>query len=379
MKRSHFACVVILIASIAGSTRSAEARITRIVLTRIESPTFAGVSFGDTGPYKKLVGRAFGEVDPNDPRNAVITDIALAPRNARGMVEYSTDLYILTPVDSWRGNHNIFFELNNRGSSFSFGLMNDATTGGNDPTTVSDAGNGFLMRQGYTIVLSGWDVTVAPGAGRFTMTVPVAKNPDGSSIVGPSLEEFVIDNSHHDHRAAHVCGGDVGQDTGQPHRCGRTMPMRRRQFLQRTGSTSTPRPFGSCLPGHPSRTAACTNSRISPRIRSSRGWASRGFVISPRSCVTRSPTMSARPTRWLATCGTSTHSVFRSRYGSCTTSCTWASTRTNEDGASLMGTSTGSEEPAAASSTTDSPNPGEPTANTSHAGIPRGSSLLPTR
>jgi hypothetical protein len=194
MKRSHFACVVIFLASIAGSTRSAEARITRIVLTRVESPTFAGTSFGDTGPYKKLVGRAFGEVDPNDPRNAVITDIALAPRNARGMIEYSTDLYILTPVDSWRGNHNIFFELNNRGNSFSFGLMNDATTGGNDPTTVSDAGNGFLMRQGYTIVLSGWDVTVASGGGRFTMTVPVAKNPDGSSIVGPSLEEFVIDN-----------------------------------------------------------------------------------------------------------------------------------------------------------------------------------------
>ena len=140
-------------------------------------------------------GRAFGEVDPNDPRNALIVDIALAPRNARGRVEYSTDVYILRPVDPARGNHRVFFEINNRGNLLSFGRMNDAATGGNDPTTAADAGIGFLMRQGYTIVLSGWDATVAAGAGRQTITVPIAKNPDGSSIVGPALEEFAFDNA----------------------------------------------------------------------------------------------------------------------------------------------------------------------------------------
>ena len=81
----------------AGARRGT--RDSGIVITRVESPTFEGVSFGDVGPYQKLVGRASGEVDPNDPRNAVIADIALAPRNARGMVEYSTDIYILRPVD----------------------------------------------------------------------------------------------------------------------------------------------------------------------------------------------------------------------------------------------------------------------------------------
>ena len=63
--------------------------MTQIVITRTESPTFQGASFGDTGPYEKLVARATGEIDPRDPRNAVITDIMLAPRNARGMVEPS--------------------------------------------------------------------------------------------------------------------------------------------------------------------------------------------------------------------------------------------------------------------------------------------------
>jgi alpha/beta hydrolase family protein len=173
----------------------AQAGITRLVVTRVESPTFEGVSFGATGPYEKIVGRAFGEVDPADPRNAAIVDLALAPRNAHGMVEYSTDLYILAPVDRTRGNHRVFFEINNRGNNLSFGQMNDAATGGNDPTTAGDAGNGFLMRQGYTIVLSGWDISAPAGDGRLTITVPAARNRDGSSIIGPALEELVIDNA----------------------------------------------------------------------------------------------------------------------------------------------------------------------------------------
>src|SRR5262245_54266197 len=177
-----------------GPARFAEAHITRIEITRVES-AFEGVSFGAVGPYEKLVGRAFGEVNPSDRRNAEITDISLAPRNATGMVEYSTDIYILRPVDSSKGNHRLFFEINNRGSNLSFGQLNDATSGGNDPAKAADAGNGFLMRQGYTIVWSGWDATVAPGGGRFTMTAPGARNPNGSSITGPALEEFVIDNS----------------------------------------------------------------------------------------------------------------------------------------------------------------------------------------
>jgi hypothetical protein len=177
-----------------GWSALAEAHITRLVIVRVESPTFEGTSFGTVGQYEKLVGRAFGEVDPNDPYNALIVDIGLAPRNARGLVEYSTDVYILRPVDRSKGNGRLFFEINNRGNNFSFGLLNDTAAVLNDPTSAADAGNGFLMRQGYTIVLSGWDSGVAPGGGRQTIAVPIARNPDGSPIVGPALEEFVIDN-----------------------------------------------------------------------------------------------------------------------------------------------------------------------------------------
>jgi hypothetical protein len=36
---------------------AADARITRLEFARVESPTFDGVSFGDRGPFEKLVGR----------------------------------------------------------------------------------------------------------------------------------------------------------------------------------------------------------------------------------------------------------------------------------------------------------------------------------
>lgn len=197
---SHAALAFLLMALI--WTDRAEAHITKIVITAVESPTFEGMAFGDVGRYEKLRLRAYGEADPADPRNAVITDIQLAPRNARGLVEYSMDVFILKPVALANGNHRLLYFMINRGNLDSpffpstgvLSVFNDGG-GGNDPTTAAHAGNGFLMRQGYTIVASGWDASVAPGANRLTLSVPVAKHADGSSIVGPSLEEIVIDNS----------------------------------------------------------------------------------------------------------------------------------------------------------------------------------------
>ena len=199
--RSLHVVVAVLVLTL-GLANRANADITRIVITSIESPTFEGVSFGEVGQYEKVRMRAFGEVDPNDPRNAGIADIQLAPRNARGMVEYSMDVFVLKPVVLANGNHRLLYYMNNRGNLDSalfpsigvLSVFNDGS-GGNNPTTASDAGNGFLMRRGYTIVSSGWDAGVAPGGNRLTISVPVAKNPDGSPIVGPSLEEFVIDNA----------------------------------------------------------------------------------------------------------------------------------------------------------------------------------------
>jgi Alpha/beta hydrolase domain len=174
---------------------AAQARITRIEVKRVEQPTFQGRSFGAVGAYEKVVGRAFGEVDPSDPHNALIVDIAHAPKNARGMVEYDMDFMILKPVDLAKGNHRLWFEVNNRGNLGAFQQYNDARVAdGNNPTSADDAGNGFIMRQGYTFATAGWDASAPSSDGRFTIRVPVAVNADGSPIVGPAMQEFVVDN-----------------------------------------------------------------------------------------------------------------------------------------------------------------------------------------
>lgn len=190
MRRRAIVAAFVACALAVGAT--AQARVISLAITRVESPTFGGTVFGEVGPYEKLIGRATGEVDPKDPRNAIIVDLDLAPRNSRGMIEYSTPVYILRPIDRVKGNHRIFFDVNNRGDHRALGQLNDAPHT-NDPSTAADAGNGYLMRQGYTIVLSGWDVTAGSANNRLTMTVPIATNPDGSPIEGVSLDEFVID------------------------------------------------------------------------------------------------------------------------------------------------------------------------------------------
>ena len=180
-----------------NSAQVATSGITKIVVDAAssEAVTFNGKTFGAAGAYQKIRGTATGQLDPNDPKNKVITDIALAPKNADGMVEYSMDFYILKPVDASKGNKKLFFEVNNRGSK-QFGSFNQST-GGNNPTTSTEAGTGFLMSQGYTLAWAGWDGEVANDTTPDTLkiTLPVAKNPDGSSITGPSYEYIVIDNA----------------------------------------------------------------------------------------------------------------------------------------------------------------------------------------
>jgi hypothetical protein len=126
-------------------------------------PFAAGQAFGEVGPYERIVGRVHYAVDPALPQNAPIVDLALAPRNAEGKVEFFADLDILAPRELARGNGAILYDVNNRGNKLALRFFNDAP-GSNEPT---DAGNGFLLREGYTIVWSGWDGELLAGDGRL--------------------------------------------------------------------------------------------------------------------------------------------------------------------------------------------------------------------
>ena len=191
----HLGITVLGVVGILMFASDVDARITKIQITTKESPTFGGYSWPGVGQYEKIVGKAFGEVDPADPKNSVIVDILLAPRNANGRVEYSFDFYILKPIDLTKGAHKVMYEPPNRGRK-TWASLGRVSSGGNDPgsiTNPTELANSFLMPRGYTMVWSGWDFSAGADNSGFvsTMTFPIAKNPDGSSITGPAYEYIV--------------------------------------------------------------------------------------------------------------------------------------------------------------------------------------------
>jgi len=165
MKRKNRNLIAFFVAAIFVSAACpVQAKVTQIQITAKQSPAFGGYSWPGVGQYEKIAGRASGELDPNDPKNSVIVDLRLAPRNARGKVEYSFDFYILKPIDLSKGNHKMVYEPPNRGRKTITAL--NRGVGGNDPGSVTDAAllsNSFLMPQGYSISFSGWDASAVPG------------------------------------------------------------------------------------------------------------------------------------------------------------------------------------------------------------------------
>ena len=157
MRRFVVAGLCLIAVSIASA---AAAKVEQVeILSR--QPFAAGTEFGRAGAYEKLRGRAWFALDPDAAANAAIADLKLAPRNNRGLVIFSSDFLVLRPVDATRGNGLLLYEVNNRGNIAMLGQLNEAPSSRNDPTTAADAGNGFLFRQGFTMVWSGWAADVA--------------------------------------------------------------------------------------------------------------------------------------------------------------------------------------------------------------------------
>jgi Alpha/beta hydrolase domain len=188
---NRLAVASIGLVALAISASGVEARITRINILKSE-PAFSGASFDEVGAYEHLIGRVAGELDPADPANAIIQDIHLAPRNARGMVEYATDIELLKPRDIARGNRILFFEVNNRGNKLALSAFDQNVAGSlTERNGLTSPGDGWLMRAGYTMIWFGWEMDVLPGLNRIGMTPVVARNSDGSPITGIVRSEMI--------------------------------------------------------------------------------------------------------------------------------------------------------------------------------------------
>src|SRR6266508_1259668 len=119
----------------------------RIDVERRE-PFAAGTTFGEAGPYEWLAGKAYYAIDPDEEGLPYICDLDLAPRNGDGRVEFSGTFDIVKPVDLARGSDRLLYEFSNRGGRAAISALNYGK--GRDFTNPESAGDGFLMRLGYS-------------------------------------------------------------------------------------------------------------------------------------------------------------------------------------------------------------------------------------
>ncbi len=249
----RWTAVASFVALAALTTADALARVTRFVVESRE-PYAAGATFGTAGAFERLVGTASMEVDPGDPLNAVIVNLDKAPRNARGNVEFTSPFWIIKPLDMGAGNHKIWYAINNRGNSELLQRTGAATV----PTLVAKR-----LELGFSLVDAGWhgDGITPAATPQLFPNFPVAKNRDGSAIVGPLRIELLPTTTAATppplFSRALVLGWK-NYEAANTNTASATLTMRDRQDAPRTVIASNRWAFGNCPTGQASLVASTT-------------------------------------------------------------------------------------------------------------------------
>ena len=183
MRTKHIAVALTGLFVGLAAVQPSEARVVKLVVEQ-RTPFVGGVDWGKAGPYEMLRGTAYMEADPHNPHDAVIVDLENAPRNAKGLVEFTTQFMILKPVHMQRSNHKIFYAVNNRGNNLE-GLLTATTA-----SQVSGTDAGYAMTEGYVVVDAGWEGDVIPTPTKLVASLPRARNANGSPITGPMRYEY---------------------------------------------------------------------------------------------------------------------------------------------------------------------------------------------
>ncbi|MFN3324586.1 MAG: alpha/beta hydrolase domain-containing protein [Bryobacteraceae bacterium] len=224
-----------------------------VVAIRVVERTdvLTGRSFGNAGPYERIVARAHFAIDPKLPANRAIADIDLAPRNEAGLVEFSADLYVLKPRDPAKGNGAVLFEVVNRGRKLLLNTFQYAKSS-LDPRTADEFGDNFLLEEGFTMVWLGWqfDVPGDPQLMRLHSPIPTQ---GGRPITGPvrstytpsarSLSIPLVDREHKPYPLATPEDPTARLTVrDRVHDERRTIPRSEWQFAREEGGRAVPDP-----------------------------------------------------------------------------------------------------------------------------------------
>jgi hypothetical protein len=189
-------------------TAPVQARVERVEISA-RADVLEGRAFGDAGSYEKLIGKVHFAIRPEAAPNKAIVDLDKAPRNEKGEVEFSADLFILKPKDPARGSGTALIEIPNRGGKGMLRVIQDAKSA-LDPATAEEFGDGFLMRRGTTLIWLGWQWDVRNEPGLMRLSAPVAKGPEGKPITGLVRSDFVVNKQTIEQPLGHMINGTIG-------------------------------------------------------------------------------------------------------------------------------------------------------------------------
>jgi len=189
MQLSLIRCVALIAGCMLLASTGASGEVTKVTIAN-RTVVASGQAFGQVGPYEKLTGTIEFALDPADRHNSRVVDLEHAVRAADGRVHFSADLYVLRPVDAQHGNGVLLFEIANRGRKGLMGRFNRGAGASQDPTAAADFGDGFLMKEGYTLVWVGWQFDVQPPL--VKLEAPVA------NVDGRVKFSFIVDQKQTD-------------------------------------------------------------------------------------------------------------------------------------------------------------------------------------
>lgn len=185
-----------------ASTSTLSARVTRVEVTSRQD-VLAGKSFGNAGAYERILGTVYFSLAVDNVRNASIVDLKNAVNLRNGEVEFSADFIAIRPKDPHRGNGSLLLENPNRGQSRIIALVD-----GGDWNVEHDAGDAWLLRQGFTFVSLGWQWDAA-GSNALRFHAPVAKE-NGKTITGLLRGDVMLPEPAQEIPLGHLMRGSLG-------------------------------------------------------------------------------------------------------------------------------------------------------------------------
>ncbi len=178
------------------------ARVLRVDITS-RTGVLNGQAFGEAGSYERITGRVYFSLPVVNPHNQAIVDLRNATNLKNGEVEFSADFIAVRPQDAQKSNGSLLLEVPNRGNSRIIGLVD-----GGDWDLAHDAGDAWLLRNGFTIVSLGWQWD-ATGAKALRFFAPIAKE-NGQTLTGLLRGDLMPSKPMAEIPLGHLIEGNIG-------------------------------------------------------------------------------------------------------------------------------------------------------------------------